>query len=71
VTTYGQLVRTAHKRMFKLRDQLAGRYEALSTPDLLTKILKEPFQMPLQAQPREGEQVPPAANEPPIPSTTV
>lgn len=71
VTTYGQLVRTAHKRMFKLRDQLAGRYEALSTPDLLTKILKEPFQIPLQAQPQEGERVSPAENKPHIPSTII
>ncbi len=50
VTTYNQLVRTAHKRLFKLRDQLAGRYEELSTPDLLAKVLREPLQMPLQEQ---------------------
>lgn len=50
VTTYNQLVRTAHKRLFKLRDQLAGRYEELSTPDLLDKVLREPLQMPLEGQ---------------------
>ena len=50
VTTYNQLVRTAHKRLFKLRDQLAGRYKELSTPDLLDKVLREPLQMPLEGQ---------------------
>lgn len=47
VTTYNQLVRTAHKRLFRLRDQLSGRYQELSTPDLLAKVLREPFQPPL------------------------
>jgi hypothetical protein len=47
VTTYNQLVRTANKRLFKLKDQLSRRYEELSTPDLLGKILSEPLQMSL------------------------
>jgi len=48
-TTYNQLVRTAHKRLFRLKDQLAGRYEELSTPDLLTRVLREPFQPKLES----------------------
>lgn len=55
VTTYYQLIRTAHKRLFKLRDQLSDRYEELSTPDLLREILKEPSQMLLpEAQSGRG-----------------
>ena len=61
VTTYNQLVRTAHKRLFRLRDQLSGRYQELSTPDLLTKVLNEPFQIPLQPQGASANQISPQA----------
>lgn len=45
-TTFGQLVRTAHQRLFRLRDRLK-RYEALSSNELLARVLQEPQQMPL------------------------
>jgi hypothetical protein len=48
-TTFGQLIRTAEKRLFKLRDLLKNRYaldgEAMSP--LLNQILKEPQQVDL------------------------
>jgi len=47
VTTYTQLVRTANRRLFRLREHLSERYDELSTPDLLRKVLSEPVQMPL------------------------
>ena len=47
VATYGRLVRSAHKRLFRLRDRLAGRYSEVSGDDLLTRILSEPEQIPL------------------------
>ena len=47
LATYGQLVRSAHKRLFRLRDRLAARYGEVSGDDLLTRILSEPEQMPL------------------------
>lgn len=34
VTTYGQLVRTGERRLFKLKEKLAARYEELSGVDL-------------------------------------
>jgi len=46
-TTYGQLVRTAEQRLFRLRDQLKDRYEEVSGSDLLHRILDEPQQMSL------------------------
>ena len=47
VTTYNQLVRTANRRLFRLREQLSGRYEELSTPDILRrKVLAEPYKCP-------------------------
>jgi hypothetical protein len=50
VTTYYQLVRTANKRLFRLREQLSLRYEELSTPDVLKRVLAEPLQLQLRAQ---------------------
>lgn len=47
VTTYGQLVRTAEQRLFRLRDRLKARYEEVSGSDLLNRVLDEPEQMSL------------------------
>lgn len=37
VVTYSQLVRTARRRLFRLREELAERYDALETDDLLRR----------------------------------
>jgi hypothetical protein len=47
VATFGQLVRTAHRRLFRLRQHLASRYGELSGPELLAKVLREPEQLQL------------------------
>ncbi len=45
--TYGQLVRTAEKRLFNLRNRLSDRYNDISGDDILNKVLKEHKQLPL------------------------
>ncbi len=42
--TYDQLVATAKRRLFKLKDYLADRYEKTSTENIVTKVLSEPKQ---------------------------
>lgn len=42
--TYDQLVATARRRLFKLKDYLADRYEKMSTENIVTKVLGEPKQ---------------------------
>jgi hypothetical protein len=49
VVTYNQLTRSAQKRLFRLRERLASRYEEVTGTDLLAKILTEPTQLPLKA----------------------
>ena len=44
--TYGQLIRTAEKRLFRLKERLKNRYEEVSGTDLLRRILDEPKQIP-------------------------
>jgi hypothetical protein len=44
IATYTQLVRTAHRRLFRLREHLSSRYGEVSGPDLLEKVLREPQQ---------------------------
>ena len=46
--TYRQLVQTAGKRLFNLKDKLSVRYEELSTKDYLAEILEEPRQIELK-----------------------
>lgn len=48
-TTYLQLVRTAEKRLFRLRERLTARYEEVTGKDLLERVLAEPQQLPLGA----------------------
>ena len=45
--TYSQLVRTASKRMFNLRDKLSERYFDRQPDSILQQILSEPRQMPI------------------------
>ena len=49
--TYGQLVRSAQKRLFRLRERLASRYEEVTGTDLRAKVLSEPHQIPLGVSP--------------------
>lgn len=43
-TTYRNLVSTAHKRMFSLRDYLKEKYDNMETDNIVNKVLKEPKQ---------------------------
>ena len=43
-TTYRELVSTAHKRMFSLRDYLKEKYDNMETENIVSKVLKEPRQ---------------------------
>jgi hypothetical protein len=45
VITYGQLVRLANKRLFRLKERLSERYIDVSAGALLDKILAEPEQL--------------------------
>lgn len=45
--TYRQLVQTAGRRLFNLKDKLIVRYKELDTKDYLAEILDEPRQMEL------------------------
>lgn len=46
-TTYGQLTRSAHQRLFKLREKIPTRYDDISGVDLMTKVMQTPTQAPL------------------------
>lgn len=43
--TYLELVSTAKKRLFKLRETLSERYEKMSTESIVDQVLKEPKQL--------------------------
>lgn len=45
--TFGQLVRTANKRLFKLKEKIPARYEQLTGNELAEKILQLPKQRAL------------------------
>ena len=45
--TYRQLVQTAGKRLFNLKNKLSVRYEELSPKDYLSEVLEEPRQTEL------------------------
>lgn len=47
ITTYGQLVRTAHKRLFRLREHLSARYGEIDGSELMDRVLREPEQFQL------------------------
>ncbi|TBL69767.1 ATP-binding protein [Paenibacillus thalictri] len=46
-TTYGQLVRTAKQRLFRLKEQLGDRYKEYTDSTLVQKVLNEPVQLEL------------------------
>jgi hypothetical protein len=46
-TTYGQLTRSAHKRLFKLKEKIPARYDEVSGVDLMTRVMQTPSQAPL------------------------
>lgn len=47
IVTYGQLVRTAQQRLFKLKEQLNLRYKNITDETLVQKVLNEPQQLDL------------------------
>jgi len=47
IVTYGQLVRLANRRLFRLKERLTSRYEEVTGSDLLKRILAEPEQLRL------------------------
>jgi hypothetical protein len=51
-TTYGQLTRTAHQRLFRLKERIPARYEDVSGADLSAKVMQTASQaeMPLPQQ---------------------
>lgn len=46
-TTYGQLTRTAHQRLFRLKERIPARYEDVSGADLSAKVMQTTTQAPL------------------------
>jgi len=46
-TTYGQLTRTAHQRLFRLKDRIPARYEDVSGADLSARVMQIATQAPL------------------------
>jgi hypothetical protein len=49
VVTYDRLVRSAQRRLFRLRERLTNRYEEVTGTDLLSKVLSTPTQLPLDS----------------------
>ena len=45
--TYGQLTRSAHQRLFKLKEKIPTRYDDISGVDLMTKVMQTPSQASL------------------------
>jgi len=43
-TTYGQLTRTAHKRLFRLKERIPARYEDVSGADLSARVMQKASQ---------------------------
>jgi hypothetical protein len=39
-TTYGQLTRSAHQRLFRLKDRIPARYEDVSGADLSARVMQ-------------------------------
>jgi hypothetical protein len=42
--SFGQLIRTANLRLFKLRDRVSEQYKNLSGLEIMEQVLKEPRQ---------------------------
>lgn len=50
-TTYGQLTRTAHQRLFRLKERITARYEDVSGADLSARVMQTATQAPLSLVP--------------------
>ena len=48
--TYSQLVRTAEKRLFSLKEKLEEHYNSYNSEDYVKEILNEPEQLKIQEQ---------------------
>lgn len=56
--TYGQLMRTAHQRLFRLKERIPARYEDVSGADLSAKVMQTATQAPLALPaPKQDEYV--------------
>jgi hypothetical protein len=53
-TTYGQLIRSAHQRFFKLKEKIPTRYDGISGIDLMTKVMQTPSQLSLNLPSEEA-----------------
>lgn len=51
VATYGQLIRLANLRLFRLKERLTSRYEQVAGSDMLNRILAEPEQLSIPTSP--------------------
>lgn len=45
VVTYGHLVETASKKLFRLREELKAHYDEIGEKSLVEKALEEPKQL--------------------------
>lgn len=55
-STYGQLVRTANQRLFRLREKIPARYEDVSGAELSARVMQTPSQVGLALPaPTEGK----------------
>lgn len=45
--TYGQLMRTTHQRLFRLKERIPARYEDVSGADLSAKVMQTATQTSL------------------------
>lgn len=43
-TTYGQLTRSANRRLFRLREKIPARYEELTGAEMMSRVMKIPSQ---------------------------
>ena len=54
-TTYGQLTRSANRRLFRLREKIPTRYEEVSGAEMMARVMMTPSQsgiaLPLQNEP--------------------
>jgi hypothetical protein len=51
--TYGQLTRSAHQRLFRLKERIPARYEDVSGADLSAKVMRTASQVNLELDERE------------------
>ena len=59
-TTYGQLTRSAHQRLFRLKERIPARFEDVSGADLSARVMQTASQANLSLQPGEPGPTKPA-----------